>query len=291
MTRQFFPPPRFLLLAALHFLQEHVDAIMHINPCVASWAPSSLGTTPASFPKIRLTRVEHTPRVIRTNEPLSVKFFGVSNADITSLGGFKVRVFFCRRFQDCMSVQTLEGDLCDHIERGPRYRVGGIEEDSDHAPGSGREGKSDEEDSSFFGSFGGSRGSSDDKDGASDEDEEESAIRSPKDCSLSLFETFSLRFDSRQPLPVDIFRGSYDLEIELEKEEACLWIQDVNVVAGDLHSSLTDYRDVILSFVVASSSSFMIGQYVPVWTRGLIPQITGFLLMGIVLGPFGTSDF
>eukprot|EP00392_Amoebophrya_sp_AT5.2_P006055 g6065.t1 len=210
---------------------------MHVSPC-------HLGGVEYA-PRIRLTRVEHSPSVIRTAQPLEVKLFGISNERIGKLGKFQVDVFFCRRHADCMSVYGFEGDLCSTLVK---------KAESPTPTTSSSTSGQDAEDSS---------------------------------CALDFFEPFELHFEHPTQIPATIFRGSYDLRIQLE--DSCFWVSDVIMSAGEWKTMLVDYRDVILAFIVASSSSYVLGQYINPLTGGLLPEITGFLLMGIVLGPFGTN--
>merc|ERR1719240_2132656 len=50
-----------------------------------------------------------------------------------------------------------------------------------------------------------------------------------------------------------------------------------------------DYRDAIIAFLVAGSSSKAIGRLFPEFSGGVLPQISGFLCMGIVVGPYCTN--
>lgn len=50
-----------------------------------------------------------------------------------------------------------------------------------------------------------------------------------------------------------------------------------------------DYRDAIIAFLVAGSSSKAIGRLFPECSGGVLPQISGFLCMGIVVGPYCTN--
>lgn len=96
-------------------------------------------------------------------------------------------------------------------------------------------------------------------------------------------------------LPVRIFRGAYDIQFFLRKEGqrnesiACYWVNNVIVVTDETLESLVDYRDAVLAFAIASSSSFAVGEIFPTLSHGLLPRITGYLLIGIMVGPYGTN--
>ncbi|CAD7949287.1 unnamed protein product, partial [Amoebophrya sp. A25] len=213
--------------------------------------------------------------VIRTANSLIVRLFGISNVKIAKLGKFSVRVFYCRRYEDCMSVFDFEGELCDLLSRpsvsghhgdGKRGAASGVTKKDDSGVADGH--KATDDDKGITGPTS-LMGMILNKDG--DKDEGDS-------CALEMFETFTFEFRHPEPIPPEIFRGTYDLQIQLEG--SCFWVEDVEVVAGEMWTSLGDYRDVILAFVVASSSSYVLGQYINPLTGGLLPQITGFLLMG-----------
>ncbi|CAD7943309.1 unnamed protein product [Amoebophrya sp. A120] len=262
------PPLRHVLVLCLFPM---LLPAMHVTPC---------HTTGALYaPKLRLVRVEHEPSTIQTAQDLRIKLFGISNERIDKLGKFHVHVFFCRRYQDCMSVYDFTGSLCDLLTTTAEGDAGGRETSTYGSTSSGSQGAAagDSEQGSSLLAAPTSSGMG----------SEGSSTSQPKDCSLDFFEPFALEFTRSEPIPVDVFRGTYDLQIFLE--DSCFWVEDVTITAGETFTALGDYRDVILAFIVASSSSFVLGQYINPATYGLLPEITGFLLMGIVLGPFGTN--
>eukprot|EP00434_Breviolum_minutum_P023915 symbB.v1.2.021105.t1/scaffold1717.1/size104954/8 len=58
------------------------------------------------------------------------------------------------------------------------------------------------------------------------------------------------------------------------------------VLASRQINILRDFRDAIIAFLIAASSSRAIGSHFPVWSRGILPQISGFLFIGILVGPY-----
>ena len=55
------------------------------------------------------------------------------------------------------------------------------------------------------------------------------------------------------------------------------------VLASRQINILRDFRDAIIAFLIAASSSRAIGSHFPVWSRGILPQISGFLFIGGLL--------
>jgi len=111
-----------------------------------------------------------------------------------------------------------------------------------------------------------------------------------KNCKFSLGRR--MIFNVTLDLPRHMFRGSYDVRITVQikdQPDVCFWFSDINVVAGNMGDVIGDYVGAIVGFVTASASSYVIGQYFPKITNGLLPQITGFLLLGIVVGPYVTN--
>jgi len=111
-----------------------------------------------------------------------------------------------------------------------------------------------------------------------------------RECSFSLGRR--LVFNVTMTLPNYMFRGSYDVLAKVhikDKEPACFWFQDINVVAGNTWTNIRDYFSAFVGFVTASASSYVLGQYFPKITRGFLPQISGFLLLGVVVGPYMTN--
>ena len=44
-------------------------------------------------------------------------------------------------------------------------------------------------------------------------------------------------------IPKNVFRGTYDIKLEIESE--CYWVQNIPVVAGDAETKLYDYIEAI----------------------------------------------
>lgn len=122
-----------------------------------------------------------------------------------------------------------------------------------------------------------------------DYDEEDVENRVGEQCKFELGRI--VRFNVSMTLPAHMFRGSYDLRLRVDtgKSITCLWFSDLNIVSGHFGAWLFDYASAAIGFVTASASSYVLGQYFPKLTRGLIPQITGFVLLGVVVGPYVTN--
>lgn len=93
-------------------------------------------------------------------------------------------------------------------------------------------------------------------------------------------------------LPEDIFRGAYDVVLQVRDGDeviACSVLLSVVVTTRVFWNHFCDIRDALIAFLVAASSSKQLGSFFPSWSCGVLPQISGFLLMGIVVGPYLTN--
>ena len=59
-------------------------------------------------------------------------------------------------------------------------------------------------------------------------------------------------------------------------------------VRYDTATVLHDYTQAVVAFVVAGASSYYLAQLFPFLSKGLLPLITGYLFIGIIVGPFVT---
>eukprot|EP00930_Biecheleria_cincta_P034984 TRINITY_DN24105_c0_g2_i1.p1 TRINITY_DN24105_c0_g2~~TRINITY_DN24105_c0_g2_i1.p1 ORF type:complete len:679 (-),score=105.73 TRINITY_DN24105_c0_g2_i1:84-2069(-) len=111
-------------------------------------------------------------------------------------------------------------------------------------------------------------------------------------CSRHLDRGSSFLLQHTFQLPSEVLRGSYDVHLalhhsgKLPQAHACEWMHGIGVMAYRPMNIFFDYRDAVIAFLVASSSSKAIGRLFPEYSRGVLPQISGFLCMGIVVGPY-----
>eukprot|EP00397_Hematodinium_sp_SG-2012_P015568 GEMP01015857.1.p1 GENE.GEMP01015857.1~~GEMP01015857.1.p1 ORF type:complete len:755 (+),score=130.31 GEMP01015857.1:399-2663(+) len=115
-------------------------------------------------------------------------------------------------------------------------------------------------------------------------------VKATRDCTFQLGRR--IQFNITVALPSHMFRGSYDVQIRLAAQDnapGCWWFSGLMVVAGCRWTEALDYFAAVIGFITASASSYVLGQYFPKITGGLLPQITGFLLLGVVVGPYVTN--
>eukprot|EP00435_Cladocopium_sp_Y103_P015041 s2347_g3.t1 len=226
---------------------------------ISAAAKSGDGTTQNVGIKVDLVRL--LPQQPHTNEDLSIEVVGRVPQDAVLQDpmqiGIDARVLFCRRINDCMPVFHLNTTLCEALDSGD----------------------------------------------------------SGKDCSgLKPGQTFSL--SRTWHLPLLMVRGTYTLLLQFHRihtevvkaQDAHPYEYYSNVInsqfyrpPGDVMSCYTlheevlasrqinilrDFRDAIIAFLIAASSSRAIGSHFPVWSRGILPQISGFLFIGILVGPY-----
>jgi len=96
--------------------------------------------------------------------------------------------------------------------------------------------------------------------------------------------------------PYWVFRSDYHIHSQIvsvhgdeEQELACYDLKQVFIMAGHWTDSMHDYADAIIAFLVAASSSRALGKLFPLWSRGILPQITGYLAIGVIVGPYMTN--
>lgn len=91
----------------------------------------------------------------------------------------------------------------------------------------------------------------------------------------------------------EVIRGGYSAEVRIEgdsnEEVACYRLRGVIVAARIWWNKVLDWRDAIVAFAVAASSSRALGRAFPKFSNGLLPQISGFLIIGVVVGPYVTN--
>lgn len=233
---------------------------------VRIWACCLLGALSVKAPvacgsseNITVDLVRLLPQQPHTNEDLSIEVVGRVPQDALLQDpmqiGIDARVLFCRRVGDCMPVFHLNTTLCEAL------------------------------------------------------------MDSGKECSgLKPGQTFSL--SRTWHLPLLMVRGTYTLLLQFHRihpevakaRDAHPYEYYSNVInsqfyrpAGDVMSCYTlheevlasrqinilrDFRDAIIAFLIAASSSRAIGSHFPVWSRGILPQISGFLFIGILVGPY-----
>eukprot|EP00928_Gymnodinium_smaydae_P041128 TRINITY_DN27840_c0_g1_i1.p1 TRINITY_DN27840_c0_g1~~TRINITY_DN27840_c0_g1_i1.p1 ORF type:complete len:693 (-),score=43.47 TRINITY_DN27840_c0_g1_i1:109-2148(-) len=98
---------------------------------------------------------------------------------------------------------------------------------------------------------------------------------------------------SEVDIPAHIFRGAYDVRIAIRNSHgdtvACSSLDGVVVTASTAASAFHDYRDAFVAFAVAAGASRAFGVLFPALSGGMLPQISGFLAIGIVVGPYVTN--
>lgn len=94
-------------------------------------------------------------------------------------------------------------------------------------------------------------------------------------------------------LPVVVIRGFYTFQLRIDdrvrKRTVSCYTTHVILGAHSTINKFYDYRDAVVSFAVAASSSRALGRVFPVFSYGFLPQITGFLMIGVIVGPFVTN--
>eukprot|EP00913_Durusdinium_trenchii_P009631 g9049.t1 len=231
----------------------------------AIWASSLLFGAAVKAPvacgrseNVTVDLVRLSPQQPHTNEKLTVEVLGRLSKDALiqdSLDpaeiGIDARVLFCRRINDCMPVFHFNTTLCDAL------------------------------------------------------------VTSGQECAVKPGETFTL--SKTWHLPLLMVRGTYTLLLQFHRVGQAHvddkpYVYYSNVInsqfyrpAGDVMSCYTmheevlasrqinilrDFRDAIIAFLIAASSSGAIGSHFPVWSRGILPQISGFLFIGILVGPY-----
>lgn len=94
-------------------------------------------------------------------------------------------------------------------------------------------------------------------------------------------------------LPPVIIRGTYSVDAHFHdlqgRTAACFQLDDVEVRPSNAWENVNDYRDAATAFVIAASASKGLGVHFPRISRGLLPQISGFLFIGILVGPYCTN--
>eukprot|EP00941_MAST-03F_sp_MAST-3F-sp1_P006332 g6332.t1 len=80
------------------------------------------------------------------------------------------------------------------------------------------------------------------------------------------------------------------VELLGKSPELILCADQTQIVTYGTHAvAIRDYTSSLISFAVAGASSYYLGRLFPFCTKGLLPLITGYLAMGVILGPFVTN--
>mmetsp|Transcript_33670 Transcript_33670/g.89920 ORF Transcript_33670/g.89920 Transcript_33670/m.89920 type:complete len:690 (-) Transcript_33670:101-2170(-) len=97
-------------------------------------------------------------------------------------------------------------------------------------------------------------------------------------------------------IPYWVFRSDYHIHSQIvsvhgdeEQEFACYDLKPVFVMAGHWTDTMHDYTAAVVAFLVAASSSRALGKLFPRWSQGILPQITGYLAIGVIVGPYMTN--
>eukprot|EP00929_Paragymnodinium_shiwhaense_P007994 TRINITY_DN111915_c0_g1_i1.p1 TRINITY_DN111915_c0_g1~~TRINITY_DN111915_c0_g1_i1.p1 ORF type:complete len:690 (+),score=94.23 TRINITY_DN111915_c0_g1_i1:91-2160(+) len=114
-------------------------------------------------------------------------------------------------------------------------------------------------------------------------------------CNGSAKPGKEFRLQQSWQIPLLVFRGSYHMNLKIvdpahhETAISCYTLSGVEVLASRLINKWRDMGAAIIAFLVASSSSRQLGGLFPKFSGGILPQISGFLCMGIVVGPYMTN--
>eukprot|EP00927_Polykrikos_kofoidii_P024563 TRINITY_DN22308_c0_g1_i1.p1 TRINITY_DN22308_c0_g1~~TRINITY_DN22308_c0_g1_i1.p1 ORF type:complete len:706 (-),score=99.86 TRINITY_DN22308_c0_g1_i1:26-2143(-) len=101
-------------------------------------------------------------------------------------------------------------------------------------------------------------------------------------------EAFTL--DMQRRLPRDVFRGTFSVTAQIgyadDTDLACYMIREIQVFASSFMSQLNDYFDAIISFVIGGCAAASVGGLMPIVSCGMVPRLTGYLLVGALVGPY-----
>mmetsp|Transcript_36621 Transcript_36621/g.68245 ORF Transcript_36621/g.68245 Transcript_36621/m.68245 type:complete len:756 (+) Transcript_36621:83-2350(+) len=102
-----------------------------------------------------------------------------------------------------------------------------------------------------------------------------------------------LQVNTSWDLPFIVIRGFYSVKMSINdrvrRRTVSCYYSKVILGAEKNINKFYDYRDAIVAFAVAASSSRALGKVFPVFSYGFLPQITGFLMIGVIVGPYVTN--
>mmetsp|Transcript_126573 Transcript_126573/g.300650 ORF Transcript_126573/g.300650 Transcript_126573/m.300650 type:complete len:726 (-) Transcript_126573:101-2278(-) len=228
-------------------------ALLALQAGASGSAPAACG--PSGSIVVDLVRL--WPKQPHTNQDLTVEVVGKVPLDDEpqdpNLIGMDARVLFCRRINDCMPVFHFTNTLCAALEE------------------SGDECRSLRPGDDFLIS---------------------------KSWHLPLLMvrgtyTLLLQFhrlgqnSTHSPAAYQYYQNAINSQFYRPKGDvmSCYTLHE-EVLASRQINVLRDYRDAIMAFLIAASSSRAIGSHFPVWSQGVLPQISGFLFIGILVGPY-----
>jgi len=110
-------------------------------------------------------------------------------------------------------------------------------------------------------------------------------------CSRPMTPEEPFQFNRTLKIPAHIIRGSYFVTVDVRDQKrdsrfVCYEVSSVIVHSDSMLKEIYDYRDAVVAFIVAASASRTLGRLFPECSFGVLPQISGFLVIGIVVGPY-----
>eukprot|EP00927_Polykrikos_kofoidii_P043553 TRINITY_DN37628_c0_g1_i1.p1 TRINITY_DN37628_c0_g1~~TRINITY_DN37628_c0_g1_i1.p1 ORF type:complete len:694 (-),score=99.97 TRINITY_DN37628_c0_g1_i1:42-2123(-) len=91
-------------------------------------------------------------------------------------------------------------------------------------------------------------------------------------------------------IPLEILHGSFGVKLLLaygdDPAPACYDSPAMQVFAKEFRNQCKDLFDAIISFVIAASASRFVGGLVPALSCDIVPRLTGYLFVGILVGPY-----
>ena len=96
--------------------------------------------------------------------------------------------------------------------------------------------------------------------------------------------------ESAFDLPDKMFRGNYNIVLKgYDKDKNLVLCSHVKqMVRYNTANVVHDYTQAVVAFTVAGASSYYLAQLFPFMSKGMLPLITGYLGIGIIVGPFVT---
>ena len=87
-----------------------------------------------------------------------------------------------------------------------------------------------------------------------------------------------------------MFRGNYNIVLKgYDKDKNLVLCSHVKqMVRYNTANLVHDYTQAVVAFAVAGASSYYLAQLFPFMSKGMLPLITGYLGIGIIVGPFVT---
>lgn len=113
---------------------------------------------------------------------------------------------------------------------------------------------------------------------------------SPEQCT-AVKRGHSIHTTKKYFIPLGPIRGTYMIGLDVmntttNEKIACYRLEEIELLASLTINKLRDARDAIFSFIVAASASHALAGLFPVFSGGLLPKISGFLCIGMLVGPF-----